>query len=177
MVMRLPEGDRISMSRAKILADIKVAMGGRIAEAMIFGEDSVTTGASSDIKMASEYARRMVTEWGMSDKLGFQAYGEQQQEVFLGQSLTQRKQISERTAQIIDEEVQAVLDDCYKAATKLLTQKKAKLELLGKTLLEHETLSGEDIRLLLDEGKAPNVPAAEAKPKKRSSVPEVSLDV
>ena len=178
MVMRLPEGDRISMSRAKILADIKVAMGGRIAEEMIFGEDKVTTGASSDIKMASEYARRMITEWGMSDKLGFQAYGEQQQEVFLGQALTQRKQISERTAQLIDEEVQAVLDDCYKAATKLLTQKKAKLELLGKTLLEYETLSGDEIKVLLEEGKAPVAPIAEAaKPKKRSAVPEVSLDV
>ncbi|MBX3457409.1 MAG: ATP-dependent zinc metalloprotease FtsH [Candidatus Paracaedibacteraceae bacterium] len=177
MVMRLPEGDRISMSRAKILADIKVAMGGRIAEEMIFGEDKVTTGASSDIKMASEFARRMITEWGMSEKLGFQAYGEQQQEVFLGQALTQRKQISERTAQIIDEEVQAVLDTCYKAATKLLTQKKAKLELLAKTLLDHETLSGDDIKVLLEEGKKPEPVISETKPKKRSSVPEVTLDV
>jgi cell division protease FtsH len=128
--------------------------------------------------MASEYARRMITEWGMSDRLGFQAYGEQQQEVFLGQALTQRKQISERTAQLIDEEVQLVLDTCYKAATKLLTQKKAKLELLGKTLLEHETLTGDEIKVLLEEGKAPDVLVAEtSKSKKRSSVPEVNLDV
>ncbi|WP_033444639.1 ATP-dependent zinc metalloprotease FtsH [Candidatus Odyssella thessalonicensis] len=176
MVMRLPEGDRISMSRAKLIADIKVAMGGRIAEEMIFGEDRITTGASSDIKMATDFARRMITEWGMSNKLGFQAYGEQQQEIFVGQALTQRKQISERTAQIIDEEVQSLLDNCYQAATQILSHKKDKLELLAITLLECETLSGDEIKSLLEEGISPNREAQEPFPKKRSKVPEVGLD-
>jgi cell division protease FtsH len=177
MVMRLPEGDRVSMPRAKLLADIKVAMGGRIAEAMIFGEDKVTTGAASDIKMATDFARRMVTEWGMSDKLGFQTYGEQQQEIFVGQALTQRKQISERTAQLIDEEVQQILNTCYQKAIKLLTQKKAKLELLAKTLLDCETLSGDEIKSLLEDGVAPQRVAQDSSPKrKRSKVPEVGLE-
>ncbi len=113
MVMRLPEGDRISLSRAKIYADLRVACGGRIAEEMIFGVDRITTGASSDIKMASDMSRRMVTEWGMSDKLGFLAYGADQQEVFLGHSVTQTKNVSDATARIIDEEVRRIVDTAY----------------------------------------------------------------
>ena len=102
MVMRLPEGDRISMAVDKLLADLRVACGGRIAEEQIFGAEKVTTGASSDIRMATDVARRMVTEWGMSDKLGFLAYGGDEKEVFLGRSMTQSKNISEATADVID---------------------------------------------------------------------------
>ena len=154
MVMRLPEGDRISMSRSKLLADLKVAMGGRLAEEMIFGVGKVTTGASSDIRMATDIARRMVTEWGMSDKLGFQCYGEPQQEVFLGHSLgSQRQGISETTAQIIDEEVRIILDTCYHEARKILIDKQDQLHILAKGLLEYETLTGEEIKTLLEEGK------------------------
>jgi cell division protease FtsH len=174
MVMRLPEGDRISMSRSKLLADLKVAMGGRLAEEIIFGDDKVTTGASSDIRMATEIARRMVTEWAMSDKLGFQMYGEPQQEVFLGHAITQRKPISETTAQIIDEEVRRILDTCYDEARKLLTDNLNKLHLLATTLLECETLSGEEIKILLEEGIKPKSPANESKPKTSSSVPSTS---
>ena len=95
MVMRLPESDRISMAKIKLKADLAVAMGGRIAEEIIFGPSKVTTGASSDISMATNIARKMVTEWGMSDKLGPLSYGENEQEIFLGHSVTQKKNISD----------------------------------------------------------------------------------
>lgn len=167
MVMRLPEGDRISMSRSKLFADLKVAMGGRIAEELIFGADKVTTGASSDIRMATDIARRMIMEWGMSDKLGFQSYGEPQQEVFLGHSLgAKQRSVSEQTAQLIDEEVRKVLDSCYEEAQRILTEKMDKLHLLSKALLEFETLSGEEIRDLLEEGKTPTAPESK-KPRTR----------
>lgn len=153
MVMRLPEGDRISMSRNKLLADLKVAMGGRLAEELIFGVGMVTTGASSDIRMATEIARRMITEWGMSDRLGFQSYSEPQQEVFLGHSLGAKNHgVSEKTAQVIDEEVRIILDACYAEARKILTDKIDKLHALAKGMLEYETLSGEEIRSLLEDG-------------------------
>jgi cell division protease FtsH len=155
MVMRLPEGDRISMSRSKLMADLKVSMGGRIAEELIFGYDKVTTGASSDIRMATEIARRMVTEWGLSERLGFQMYEERQQEVFLGHSVSQSKPLSEMTAQLVDQEVRKILDSCYEETQQLLKKKLAKLHLLAKTLLEYETLSGEEIKALLEKGSAP----------------------
>jgi cell division protease FtsH len=177
MVMRLPEGDRISMSRNKLLADLKVAMGGRIAEELIFGTGKVTTGASSDIKMATDIARRMITEWGMSDRLGFQSYGEQQQEVFIGQALTQRKQISERTAETIDEEVQSILDGCYKETYQMLTEKLDQLHLLATTLLECETLSGDEIKLLMEEGTPPAPADVEKNVRSTTSfIPETTIE-
>ncbi|MEB3702924.1 ATP-dependent zinc metalloprotease FtsH [Candidatus Bealeia paramacronuclearis] len=153
MVMRLPEGDRVSMSRSRIFADLAVAMGGRIAEELIFGYNKVTTGASSDIKMATGMARRMVTEWGMSDKLGPVQYGENNQEVFLGHSVTQNKSISESTSQIIDQEVKRIVEDSYATAKKILTDHRDHLELLAETLLEFETLTGDEIQELLTTGK------------------------
>ena len=150
MVMRLPEGDRISLSRAKIYADLRVACGGRIAEEMIFGVDRITTGASSDIKMASDMSRRMVTEWGMSDKLGFLAYGADQQEVFLGHSVTQTKNVSDATARIIDEEVRRIVDTAYVDANTILKENANELEAVAQGLLEFETLSGDEIKALLN---------------------------
>ncbi len=159
MVMRLPEGDRISLSRSKLLADLRVAMGGRLAEELIFGHDKVTTGASSDIKMATNIARRMITEWGLSDRLGFQSYGQQQEEVFLGYSMGQNKTMSEATAQIVDEEVAEILNKAY-ADTKLLLQNKMEsLHLLAQALLERETLTGEEIKIVLEGGTLPEIPA------------------
>ena len=99
MVMRLPESDRISMPKTKLKADLAVAMGGRISEQLIFGDSNVTTGASSDISMATNIARKMVTEWGMSDKLGPLSYGENEQEIFLGHSVAVKKNVSEKTAE------------------------------------------------------------------------------
>ncbi|MEK9854662.1 MAG: AAA family ATPase, partial [Rhodobiaceae bacterium] len=118
MVMRLPEGDRISLAREQIYADLRVACGGRIAEELIFGEERVTTGASSDIRMATDMARRMVTEWGMSDKLGFLAYNADEQEVFLGRSVSQQKNVSDATASIIDAEPRRIVDEAYDEAMK-----------------------------------------------------------
>ncbi len=154
MVMRLPEGDRISMSKARLRADLAVAMGGRIAEEMIFGDDKVTTGASSDIQHATNIARRMVTEWGMTSALGPLTYGEPEQEVFLGHSVTQHKNVSEETAQLIDQEVRKIVDDAYKVASDILKKYKNELETLAQGLLEFETLTGEEIKELLA-GKKP----------------------
>jgi len=153
MVMRLPEHDQLSRSREKMHADLAVAMGGRVAEELIFGYDKVTSGASSDISYATKMARAMVTQWGMSDKLGPLEYGENQQEVFLGHSVAQSQNISGATAKIIDEEIRDIVDSAYKRATKILTDNLDDLHKLGKGLLEYETLSGEEINDLLA-GKA-----------------------
>ena len=152
MVMRLPEGDRISLARDKIYADLRVACGGRIAEELIFGDDKVTTGASSDIRMATDMARRMVTEWGMSDKLGFLAYSADEQEVFLGRSVSQQKNMADSTAFIIDSEVRRIVDEAYDAATKILKKHNVELERLAQGLLEYETLDGEEIKIIVEGG-------------------------
>ncbi len=149
MVMRLPEGDRVSMTRAKLKADLAVAMGGRLAEEIIFGYDKVTTGASSDISMATNVARRMVTEWGMSDKLGPLRYASDQEEVFLGHSVTQTKNMSDETAKLVDAEVRLIVDEAYNKAQEILTTYLDQLHALAKALLEYETLTGDEIRGLL----------------------------
>ncbi|GAO98422.1 ATP-dependent zinc metalloprotease FtsH [Caedimonas varicaedens] len=153
MVVRLPENDRVSLSRARLYADLAVAMGGRLSEEIIFGTEKVTTGASSDIRHATDMARRMVTEWGMSDKLGPLAYNEPQQEVFLGHAVTQHKNVSDETATLIDKEIRKIIDDAYGRARKILTDHLDHLHLLAKSLLEFETLSGEEIDDLLKTGK------------------------
>ncbi|MDR2067956.1 MAG: ATP-dependent zinc metalloprotease FtsH [Holosporaceae bacterium] len=149
MVLRLPEKDRISVSQIKLEADLSVAAGGRIAEEMIFGREKITTGASSDIDQATKIARLMVVEWGMSDKLGFLSYTEGAQEIFLGHSYGTSKNISDVTAQIIDEEVRSIMDRTYSRAQKILKNHTKELKLLAGSLLEHETLSGEDIKRIL----------------------------
>ena len=145
MVMRLPEGDRLSITREKLHADLAVAMGGRIAEEIIFGYDKVTTGASSDIKMATDMARRMVTEWGMSDELGPIHYGENREEVFLGYSMGQGKNVSGTTQARVDTEVKRIVEDAYAHAKKVLTENIGELHALANALLEYETLNGEEI--------------------------------
>ncbi len=172
LVMRLPEGDRISMSRAKLKADLSVAMGGRIAEELIFGEEKVTTGASSDIKMATNTARRMVTEWGMSDKLGPLHYGADQEEVFLGHSVAQTKNVSDDTAAIVDEEIKRIVEEAYSRATKILTDYMDELHRFAEALLEYETLNSDDIKNLMD-GKpiVREEPDDDMDAKPKSSVP------
>lgn len=149
LVMSLPAGDRYSKHKSKMKAELAMAMGGRVAEELIFGADKVSNGASGDIKMATDQARRMVTEWGMSEKLGMIAYGSNDQEVFLGHSVTQSKNISESTAQQIDGEIRKIIDDAYARATKVLSENIDELHLLAKGLLEHETLSGDEIRQVI----------------------------
>jgi cell division protease FtsH len=149
LVMSLPAGDRYSKHKSKMQAELAMAMGGRVAEEVVFGADKVSNGASGDIKMATSMARMMVTEWGMSDKLGMVAYGENSQEVFLGHSVTQSKNLSEETARLIDGEIRGIIDAAYSRATRILTENRGELELLAKGLLEHETLSGDEIRLVI----------------------------
>ncbi|HET6197418.1 MAG TPA: ATP-dependent zinc metalloprotease FtsH, partial [Acetobacteraceae bacterium] len=149
LVMSLPEGDRYSKSKSKLLAELTMAMGGRAAEEIIFGPDKVSNGAAGDIKMATDQARRMITEWGMSDKLGMIAYGDNSQEVFLGHSVTQNKNVSEATAREIDGEIKDIIDRAYAKARRILTENIEELHRLARGLLEHETLSGDEIRTVL----------------------------
>jgi cell division protease FtsH len=149
MVMSLPEGDRYSTSKAKLLQQVIMAMGGRAAEELVFGPDKVSNGASGDIKMATDTTRRMITEWGMSEKLGMISYGDNGQEVFLGHSVTQNKNVSEATAREIDTEIKAVIDHAYAEAKRILTERRDDLEALAKGLLEYETLSGDEIQQVL----------------------------
>jgi len=155
MVMRLPEKDQLSVTREKMYSDIAVAMGGRIAEEMIFGHDKVTSGASSDIDMATKMAKNMVTKYGMSDLLGPLAYGENEEEVFLGRSVTKQQNMSEETVKKIDSEVKKIVDTGYKRAQQILTEKIDDLHKLAKALLMYETLSGDEISDLILKNKAP----------------------
>jgi len=149
MVMRLPERDQLSVTRAKLKADLAVAMGGRIAEELIFGHDKVTSGASSDISMATKLAKAMVTRWGMSDKLGPLAYQDNEEEVFLGHSVARHQNMSEETQRQIDAEVRRIVEEGYATAKKVLTERLDDLHTIAKGLLEFETLSGDEITGLL----------------------------
>ncbi|EHL97225.1 cell division protease FtsH [Acetobacteraceae bacterium AT-5844] len=149
LVMSLPAGDRYSKHKSKLKAELAMAMGGRVAEELIFGPDKVSNGASGDIKMATNQAKMMVTEWGMSEKLGMIAYGDNSQEVFLGHSVTQSKNVSEATAREIDSEVRSIIDDAYARAKHILQVNIEELHALAKGLLEHETLSGDEIRQVI----------------------------
>jgi len=149
MVMRLPERDQLSVSREKMHSDIAVAMGGRIAEEIIFGHDKVTSGASSDIDMATKMAKNMVTRYGMSKELGPLAYGENEEEVFLGRSVTKTQHMSEETAKKVDSEVKKIVEAGYERAKKVLTEKIDDLHKLAKALLVYETLTGDEIRDLM----------------------------
>tara|TARA_B100001093_G_scaffold91434_1_gene83603 strand:- start:1710 stop:3542 length:1833 start_codon:yes stop_codon:yes gene_type:complete len=149
MVMRLPERDQLSVTREKMHSDIAVAMGGRIAEEIIFGHDKVTSGASSDIDMVTKMAKNMVTKYGMSKELGTIAYGENEEEVFLGRSVTKQQNMSEETAKKVDLEVKKIVDKGYERAREVLTEKIDDLHKLAKALLVYETLSGDEIRDLI----------------------------
>ena len=149
MVMQLPERDKLSMSLEQMTSRLAIMMGGRVAEELTFGHDKVTSGASSDIEQATRLARMMVTRWGLSPELGTVAYGENQEEVFLGMSVARTQNVSEATAQKIDGEIRRLVEDGYKEAMRILTTKAADLETLAQGLLEYETLSGDEIRELL----------------------------
>jgi cell division protease FtsH len=173
MVMRLPERDHLSVTREKFEADIAVAMGGRIAEELVFGHDKVTSGASSDIEMATRMARAMVTRYGMSEKLGPLAYSENEEEVFLGHSIARQQNVSEETSRSIDSEIRRIVEECYERARKVLTDHIDQLHTLARGLLEYETLSGGEISALL-RGEPPvrevALPAP-PEPEPKSSVP------
>jgi cell division protease FtsH len=153
--------------------------GGRVAEELIFGENQVTTGAADDIRRATGLARRMVTEFGFSDKLGPLRYAENEEEVFLGHSVTQRKNVSDATARVIDEEIRRIVEEGETTARAILTAHLDELHLLAKGLLEYETLSADEIRRVIRGERivrdtAPSTPPASAeeqRPGRRSSVP------
>ncbi|KQM17418.1 ATP-dependent zinc metalloprotease FtsH [Novosphingobium sp. Leaf2] len=152
MVMRLPERDSYSYHRDKMLANLSVAMGGRVAEEIIFGYDKVSSGASSDIQYATSLARSMVTKWGMSDKLGPLQY-EETQEGYLGMGGSNRTMGSDETNRLIDSEIRILVDTAHARATQILNDRADDLHALANAMLEYETLSGEDITQLLEGGK------------------------
>ncbi len=168
MVMQLPEGDRYSMSYKWMTSRLIIMMGGRVAEEMKFGKENITSGASSDIDQATKLARAMVTRWGFSDKLGHVAYGENQEEVFLGHSVARTQNVSEETAQIIDAEVRRLIDEAYVEAKKILTRKKKEWIAIAEGLLEYETLSGDEIKQLMA-GKKPSRDIGDDTPPSRGS--------
>jgi cell division protease FtsH len=145
MVMQLPEGDRYSMSYEQMTSRLAIMMGGRIAEELIFGKDKITSGAASDISAATSLARNMVTRWGFSDTLGTVSYGDNQDEVFLGHSVTRTQSVSEDTAQKIDLEVRRLVQNAQDEARRILTERIDDLHTLAKSLLEYETLGGDEI--------------------------------
>ncbi len=166
LVMRLPKSDKFSVTRAKMKADIAVAMGGRVAEEMIFGYGQVTSGASSDIKQATNIARAMVREWGMSDKVGPIFYGSEGQDKYAGHH--GQKQYSNETEILVDQEVKNLVEEGYKLAQSILKKHKEKLDILAKKLLEKETLTGDEIRELLKLGKGASEKKQKASKEKTS---------
>ncbi len=157
VTMYLPEGDKYSINRVAIRSQLCSLYGGRVAEALIFGEDKVTTGASNDIERATKMARNMVTKWGLSDELGPMTYGEDEDEVFLGRSVTQHKNVSNETARKIDEEVRAILDTAYAQTRQLLTDNIEKLHVMADTLLQYETIDAHQIDDIMA-GRIPGPP-------------------
>jgi cell division protease FtsH len=155
MVMQLPERDKLSMSLEQMTSRLAIMMGGRVAEELVFGREKVTSGAASDIEQATRLARMMVTRWGLSEELGTVSYGENQDEVFLGMSVSRTQNASEATVQKIDSEIKRLVEEGYHEAHRILAEKRADLETLAKGLLEFETLTGEEIIDLL-KGKKPN---------------------
>lgn len=174
MVMRLPERDSYSYHRDKMHSNLAVSMGGRVAEEIIFGYDKVSSGASGDIQYATKLARDMVTQWGMSDEMGPLQYEEQQGETFLGYSNSQRVHMSDETAKKIDSEIRAIVDAGYDRAKHVLTTHEDQLHLLANALLEFETLSGDEIDLLIENGKFERAGGDVIKP---SSIPTVGTSI
>ena len=157
ITMFLPEEDRYSLSKERLESQISSLFGGRIAESLTFGDDSVTTGASNDIQRATEIARNMVTKWGLSEKLGPLTYSEEEGEVFLGHSVTQHKVVSDETAHIIDDEIRVIIDRNYKRAEQILGENTDKLELMANALIKYETIDAEQIKEIMA-GKVPGPP-------------------
>jgi cell division protease FtsH len=185
MVQGLPERDQISQSYEQLIAMLAMAMGGRVAEELVFGHDKVTSGAASDIQQCTRVARAMVTQLGFSDKLGTVAYADPQQEQFLGYSLGRQQTLSEATQQMIDAEVRRFVQEGYDTATRILTEKRDHLDILAGGLLEFETLTGDEIKGLLDgkrpvreDTSAPQPPRAAAVPTAgRKPEPDIGGDV
>ncbi|HUO44804.1 MAG TPA: ATP-dependent zinc metalloprotease FtsH [Burkholderiales bacterium] len=171
VTMQLPEQDRYSMDREQILQNIAVLFGGRVAEEVFMGQ--MTTGAANDFERATEMARRMVTQWGMSDKLGPMVYGENEGEVFLGRSITTHKNVSEATMQQVDAEIRRIVDEQYKLARRLIEENRDKIEKMAKALLEWETIDADQINDIMEgrDPRPPKPPAPSSPPPPKDSPP------
>jgi cell division protease FtsH len=155
VTMQLPDQDRYSMDRDRLLSTIAVLFGGRIAEEVFMGQ--MTTGASNDFERATTIARSMVTQWGMSDELGTMVYGENEGEVFLGRSITTHKNVSEATLQKVDQEIRKIIDQQFSLAKKLILDNRDKVEAMAKALMEWETIDADQINDIMA-GKPPRPP-------------------
>jgi cell division protease FtsH len=161
VTMQLPDEDRYSMDRVRLLSSIAVLFGGRIAEELFMHQ--MTTGASNDFERATDLARRMVTQWGMSDEMGIMVYGENEGEVFLGRSVTTHKNVSEATLQRVEAEIRRIIDQQYALARKLIEDNREKVDAMAKALLEWETLDADQINDIMA-GKPPRPPKATPSP-------------
>jgi cell division protease FtsH len=178
VTMFLPEADRYSTSKRRLESRIATLFGGRVAEEIVFGGDAVTTGASNDIERATELARNMVTKWGLSERLGTLTYAEDDGEVFLGRSVTQHKQVGDKTRDAIDEEIRRVIDSNYERAREILKASLDRLHVMAEALIRYETIDEQQIRDIMD-GRTPRPPAgwddagtpAGGAPAARDSVP------
>ncbi len=168
--MWLPEEDKYTNRKNELLAGLAVSMGGRVAEEIIFGD--ITNGARGDIKMATGIARRMVCEWGMSEKMGMVEYGDHEDYVFLGRDISRARDYSEATAEQIDQEVKKLLDDAYQLAKATLTANRVKLEAIAKALLEFETLDGSQLKEIVEHGRLINPPPGVSPPPGKKMPPE-----
>ncbi len=172
VTMNLPERDKYSETKTEMKAKLAMIFGGRAAEELIFGKDNITSGASNDILQATQRARAMVVEWGMSDTLGPLRYSENEEDVFLGRSVTQRKSMSDETAKLIDQEIRKLIDNAENHARKVLKKNLKHLHNLAKALLEFETLSGDDVKELISKGKIKSNKGSDNNtPKKKTSIP------
>jgi cell division protease FtsH len=155
LAFTLPEDDRVSITRLQLEAMLVMTYGGRTAEELVFGYDRVTTGASSDIQKATSIARRYVTQWGLSDAIGPILVGDNEQELFLGREIQHRREVSEQTAQLVDAEVKRVITNAYDRAKAVLSENIDLLHTMAAALLERETLSAEDIKIMARGEKLP----------------------
>jgi cell division protease FtsH len=169
LTMQLPQEDRYSMDKEQILQNISVLFGGRIAEEVFMKQ--MTTGASNDFERATDMARRMVTQWGMSDALGPMVYGENEGEVFLGRSVTTTKNVSEATMQRVDAEIKKIIDERYGLARSLIEENREKVELMAQTLLEWETIDADQVNDIMD-GRQPRPPKPTQRPEEPKSPPD-----
>jgi cell division protease FtsH len=149
LMMSLPEKDRYGQTKQWLIGRLAIAFGGRVAEELVFGPNKVTTGAGSDIEQATTIARRMVTQFGMSEKIGMMAVGDREQEIFLGREFSQRREVSERTAQVVDDEVKHFLDEAHENARRILTDHRPLLDEIAAALLERETIDRDDLDLII----------------------------
>jgi len=149
VTMQLPERDRYSYSLYELRAKVAMMFGGRVAEEIIFGHDKITTGAGNDIQQATTLARRMITEYGFSERLGPLRYEDNQEEVFLGHSVSQHKNVSDHTARLIDEEIRGVIEAGEAKAREILTTHKDELHAVAQALLEYETLNGDEVKAVI----------------------------